>query len=272
MPEGPEVRVVCDKILERSSQLIFDKIEVIENVPAIKHRFSNHLIQNLEKIRNFKIQTVETYGKLIFFILQVEDQKFYVMNTLGMTGTWSWNASSHKYARLNFFGKDNLTFIDMRNFGSFKIVDYPTYIRKRLTIGYDLLKHIVRPEVWKNFQFCKSICDLALGEALLKQYPFSGIGNIYKSEIIYESCLDPRIIVKKIPKNRWSQINLIAHEVLKKAYEAGGTTIRDFEADGKKGNNQFQLKIFGREQVPEGIVKKIVQNGRTTYYCPQRIK
>lgn len=73
--------------------------------------------------------------------------------------------------------------------------------------------------------------------------------------------------MKDIPLSKWNDINQRAHEILVQAYEHHGSSIRDFEADGEKGENQNYLKIYGKKEVPEGKVMKLRQNGRTTYFC-----
>ncbi|MDO8640879.1 MAG: DNA-formamidopyrimidine glycosylase family protein [Nitrosarchaeum sp.] len=273
MPEGPEVRVITDNIEQGYKNQTFSHIEVIENTAKL-HRFSKHPIENLQDIRQFKITKIETFGKLITLILTSESNTFYVLNTLGMTGSWAWKSKSHKQARLNFtaINGDDLTFIDTRCFGSFKIVSKTKWDKKIKKIGHDLLKSPLQDSLWSELQFDNTIAELPIGESLMKQHLFAGIGNIYKSEIIYECKLDPMMIVKDVPIERWSQINQVAHVILKTAYEHQGSTIRSFTANHKKGQHQDYLKIFGKKQVIEGKVLKIEQDGRTTYYCPERIQ
>jgi len=108
----------------------FDKIEIVSNKG---YKFERNGIPNIEKLQNsFMLKKVQSKGKHIAMYLD-SDEEIVVINTLNMTGTWAWNQTNHKHARINFCGRNNLTFLDQRNFGSFKIVS-PKEAKKRLDL------------------------------------------------------------------------------------------------------------------------------------------
>lgn len=276
MPEGPEVKVISDKIKDNKFyDKKFKEALIIENVNGKLHRFSKKPITRLNQLKNFKISKVSTKGKLITFVFEIENQvpRLFGLNTLGMSGTWKWNSKDHKHARLSFIGENfDLTFIDPRCFGSFKIVLFSQALKKMENLGHDLLVSPVDHEKWKLFKHHKSIRNIEIGPALMTQHLFCGIGNIYKSEILYEAKIDPKTIVEEISDYKWDKLNIIAHKILKLAYENNGTTIKTFEANGRNGKNQFFLKVYGKKQTEEGPVKTIIQDGRKTYFCPKRVE
>ena len=116
-------------------------------------------------------------------------------------------------------------------------------------------------------------------QALLDQTIISGIGNIYASEALYLARISPlRESHKVTPKELKNLIEAIK-EVLEKAIKAGGSTLHDYrKPDGDIGYFQLQHAVYGKDgqKCPCCIfpnkhckgIKKIVQSGRSTYFCP----
>jgi formamidopyrimidine-DNA glycosylase len=117
--------------------------------------------------------------------------------------------------------------------------------------------------------------------ALLDQRVVAGLGNIYVSEALHRAHILPtreaRTLVLKSGKPSKPLDNLAkgVRSVLNEAIEAGGSTLRDFRAaDGQSGYFQHRFAVYDREGEPcptpecRGIIKRIVQSGRSTYYCP----
>jgi len=100
-----------------------------------------------------------------------------------------------------------------------------------------------------------------------------GVGNIYASEALWAARINPRIQSGRIAAARWGRLRDAVVEVLQRAVDAGGTTLSDFRsATGDPGYFQIQLAAYGREgqQCPrcDGVIRRIVQTGRSTFYCP----
>lgn len=114
--------------------------------------------------------------------------------------------------------------------------------------------------------------------ALLDQSVISGIGNIYASEALYEARISPlrgsRSLTTKERANLIEAVRLI----LRKAIAAGGSTLHDYKKpDGDIGYFQLQHAVYGKDgqACPNGCknkkcggIRKIIQGGRSTYYCP----
>jgi formamidopyrimidine-DNA glycosylase len=117
--------------------------------------------------------------------------------------------------------------------------------------------------------------------ALLDQRVVAGLGNIYVSEALHRAHIRPttpaRNLVRKSGKPS-ARLDLLAdgvRTVLTEAIEAGGSTLRDFRAaDGGSGYFQHRFAVYDREGEPcptpgcTGTIKRIVQSGRSTFYCP----
>ena len=111
--------------------------------------------------------------------------------------------------------------------------------------------------------------------ALLDQRLIAGLGNIYVCEALFRSKISPKRLAGAIKKDRLPPLVSAIKKVLKDAIAAGGSTLRDHaQATGDPGNFQHHFLVYGREGKPcklgcKGTVKRIVQAGRSTFYCPK---
>jgi formamidopyrimidine-DNA glycosylase len=120
-----------------------------------------------------------------------------------------------------------------------------------------------------------------LKAALLDQKIIAGLGNIYVVEALHRSKLSPKrkagTLVKKSGHDARLE-DLVRHirEILQEAITAGGSTLQDYQAvDGAKGEFQQRFLVYDREGEPclnkgcTSSIKRIVQSGRSTFYCPK---
>ncbi len=111
--------------------------------------------------------------------------------------------------------------------------------------------------------------------ALLDQRVVAGLGNIYVCEALFRSNISPKRLAGSVSKERIGPLVAAIKKVLKDAIAAGGSTLRDHaQATGDPGNFQHRFLVYGREGLPckldcPGTVKRIVQAGRSTFYCPK---
>jgi formamidopyrimidine-DNA glycosylase len=101
-----------------------------------------------------------------------------------------------------------------------------------------------------------------------------GVGNIYASETLFRAGVHPLRSVARISAARWDRLAAAAVAVLRQAIAAGGTTLNDFaDGEGRSGHFQVALSVYGREGDPcpdcSHPVRRLVQSGRSTYYCPR---
>ncbi len=110
--------------------------------------------------------------------------------------------------------------------------------------------------------------------ALLDQRLIAGLGNIYVCEALFRAKISPKKMAGAISRDRLAPLAAAIRKVLKDAIAAGGSTLRDHaQATGDPGNFQHHFLVYGREGKPcklgcRGTVKRIVQAGRSTFYCP----
>lgn len=119
-----------------------------------------------------------------------------------------------------------------------------------------------------------------LKAALLDQRIIAGLGNIYVSEVLHRSRLSPRrkagtLVRKNTHDARLNDVVRHVRDILNEAIAAGGSTLRDFSStDGSAGVFQQRFAVYDRagEKCPtpgcRGTIRRIVQSGRSTFYCP----
>jgi formamidopyrimidine-DNA glycosylase len=173
-----------------------------------------------------------------------------------------------------------VTFNDPRRFGSMKIV-----ARDRLD-AEPLLKGLGPEPLGNEFDaaLLAKACrgkKTSLKAALLDQRIVAGLGNIYVCEALHRALLSTRRMASTIagrtgaPNERAERLVVAIKAVLHAAIKDGGSSLRDHRlTDGDLGMFQHSFRVYDREGEPcrtsgcRGTVKRIVQNGRSTFYCP----
>jgi formamidopyrimidine-DNA glycosylase len=113
--------------------------------------------------------------------------------------------------------------------------------------------------------------------ALLDQRIVAGLGNIYVCEALYRAGISPRRLATTVTGARADKLAAAIGAVLTEAIDAGGSSLRDYvQADGELGYFQHHWAVYGREGEPcpgctcaEGV-RRIVQSGRSTFFCAKK--
>jgi formamidopyrimidine-DNA glycosylase len=118
--------------------------------------------------------------------------------------------------------------------------------------------------------------------ALLDQRVVAGVGNIYASEALFFAGLSPRRQAHSVQGRRAERLAEAIRDVLGRAVEAGGSSLRDYvQTNGELGYFQHHWAVYEREGLAcpgctcepgpgGGGIRRIVQSGRATFYCPLR--
>jgi formamidopyrimidine-DNA glycosylase len=108
---------------------------------------------------------------------------------------------------------------------------------------------------------------------LLDQRIVAGLGNIYVCEALYRAGIHPKRAGGSVSLERLKKLVPAIHAMLAEAIEAGGSTLKDFVSpDGELGYFSKAFAVYDREGKPcgcGGTVRRIVQGGRSTFYCPK---
>jgi formamidopyrimidine-DNA glycosylase len=272
MPEGPEVRRIGDSL----NPIVGENIASLRIVNDQKFKFCRNGVPG-KHLLNFPhtVESVKVKGKLIRINLSGD---IAILNTLGMSGTWHLRGGNsivmdpHYRLWFEMDRKSKCRFVifkDQRSFGTIKIVTQEEADAKMKTIGHDLLSHPMASDKWDNLQSKANFKDKPIGEAIMNQKVMAGIGNIYKAEILHTVGIDPRTLVEDVKPKDWGLVNPVAHAILLKSFNAGGSSVRNYSVNGQQGNFQNQLRIYRKKVCPKGhATDKIKQNKRTTWWCP----
>ena len=112
----------------------------------------------------------------------------------------------------------------------------------------------------------------AIKQVLLAGEVVVGVGNIYACEALFMAGIRPTVRANKLSRARAAKLHAAVREVLARAVERGGSTLRDFSnADGDAGHFQLEAMVYGRAAQPcrvcGGLVKSIRQGQRSTFFC-----
>jgi formamidopyrimidine-DNA glycosylase len=188
---------------------------------------------------------------------------------------------AHDHVVFHMSSGHDIVFNDPRRFGYMKII-------ARNAIGDEPLLKDLGPEPLGNefdagllAQACANK-KTSLKAALLDQRVVAGLGNIYVCEALFRSKLSPRRLAATLatkkgePTDHARRLVDAIHAVLNEAIKAGGSSLRDHrQANGDLGYFQHSFQVYDREGELcrtggcEGIVKRFVQNGRSTFWCPK---
>ena len=265
MPELPEVETTV-RGLERV--LLGRRIERVEARRAdLRRAFPQDLGQRLTGAK------VSALGRRAKYGLIHTDRDDTMVFHLGMSGSWRIDHPSlekHDHLLIETDEGRRLTLNDPRRFGSVDLVptrelhDWPAF----KALGpepFDVTARDLRDRLGGRSAAIK----LLLGD----QRIIAGLGNIYVCEALYRAGIHPKRPGGSISLERLDKLVLAIRSVLQEAIDAGGSTLRDFiSPDGELGYFSKTFAVYdreGRSCACGGTVRRIVQGGRSTFYCPK---
>ena len=282
MPELPEVEIVKRSLKNNIENKKIKKV-IIKNRNL---RFKIH--KKFENILKGKfIINVQRFSKYIILTL---NNNSYCLIHLGMSGTLHILNNNKKkvITNLSFYHSPNLPkkhnhvhiifdkfkiiYNDPRRFGFLKLIETPNKLRGFFS-NYG-------PEPFDetfNISYLKSKLNYKsknIKNYLLDQKFVSGIGNIYASEILFNSKINPQRSSGHLTQEDYKNIIFFSKKVLNNSIKKGGSSIQNFKnAKGYSGSFQKEFKVYDRENEKclkkncKGIIKKIVISNRSTFFC-----
>jgi formamidopyrimidine-DNA glycosylase len=289
MPELPEVETVRRGLAPAMEGARFTKVEV--------HRGDLRWPLPKDFTQRLQGKTVTGIGRRAKYLLADLSSNDVLVMHLGMSGSFHVFRKSgdkalgryyheraphaaHDHVVFHMSSGAIVTFNDPRRFGSMKIV-------AREKLDAEPLLNRLGPEPLGNAFGAAMLANACKGKktslkaALLDQRVVAGLGNIYICEALHRALLSPKRMASTIatktgaPNDRAERLVEGIKAVLNGAIEAGGSSLRDHKrTDGDLGMFQHNFRVYDREgeKCPtsgcRGTVKRIVQNGRSTFYCP----
>ncbi|MGL4976374.1 MAG: bifunctional DNA-formamidopyrimidine glycosylase/DNA-(apurinic or apyrimidinic site) lyase [Bosea sp. (in: a-proteobacteria)] len=187
---------------------------------------------------------------------------------------------AHDHVVFHMSSGTRITYNDVRRFGFMDLVPMAEMAASKhfAAMGIEPLGNALSGETLAAL-FDGKVAPLKA--ALLDQRLVAGLGNIYVCEALFRAGLHPEAEAGSIadkagrPKPKAHELAQIIRDVLNEAIEAGGSTLRDFaHADGSLGYFQHRFRVYDREgeacvtPACQATVQRIVQSGRSTFYCP----
>ena len=268
MPEIAEVETVRNTLKNKILNKVIKDVKIL--YPKI---IENNQDEFISKIKNQKINDINRVGKWLLFIL--DDYAF--LSHLRMEGKYfikdiNQPIEKHEHVIFTFTDNTDLRYHDTRKFGRMILVD-----KDKIYDTKEIKKQGFEPNdkrLTKEYLLAKiHNKKIPIKTLLLDQSIISGLGNIYANEVLYASRINPLRLGETITLEECQKIIDNANNIIKKAIEMGGTTIKSYTSSlGVTGRFQQYLQVHKRENEPclncHTKILNIKVNGRSTYYCP----
>lgn len=280
MPELPEVETVRRGLLPAMEGRVIERAEVRR--PDLRFPLPERMSERLTGARVTRLRRRSKYiladlstGETLLVHLGMSGRMLVSGRTLGDFHHDHPAPMKHDHVVLDMEGGARVTFNDARRFGALDLV--PTDRAE----DHWLLRDIGPEPLGNGFDETYLVARLAgrttpVKAALLDQKLVAGLGNIYVCEVLHRAGIDPRRRAGRIAAARAATLVPLIRAVLAEAIEAGGSSLRDYRhTDGELGYFQHAFRVYDREGEPcptpgcSGRVARIVQSGRSTFFCPR---
>ena len=183
--------------------------------------------------------------------------------------------AKHDHVVLHMGHGARITFNDARRFGAMDLM---------ATAAQDdhwLLRDLGPEPLGNQFDESYLVARLKgrntpIKSALLDQRIVAGLGNIYVCEVLYRAGIHPARKAARLSETRLASLVPLIRQVLAEAIAAGGSSLQDYrQADGELGYFQHRFQVYDRENAPcatpgcDRSIRRIVQSGRSSFFCPQ---
>jgi formamidopyrimidine-DNA glycosylase len=289
MPELPEVETVRRGLEPAMQGARFAKVEVRRGdlrwpLPKdFRERLQGKTVTGLGRRAKYLLADLSS-GDVLLMHLGMSGS-FHVFRNAGGKALGRYHHergqhAAHDHVVFHMSSGAIVTFNDPRRFGSMKIV-------ARQKLEAEPLLNRLGPEPLGNAFDAAMLASACRGKktslkaALSDQRVVAGLGNIYVCEALHRARLSPKRVASSIAGRTGAPNERAAHlvegikAVLRDAIEAGGSSLRDHKRpDGDLGAFQHHFRVYDREgeKCPtpgcRGTVRRILQNGRSTFYCP----
>lgn len=254
MPELPEVETLCRQLNTR-----------IAGKKILATTVYDDKLTGIGSVGGRMTESVSRCGKTI--VLNLDDGKSIKIH-LRMTGRLLWQESKKREPHTRWRMKlvnGSVDLIDPRRFATIKLE--PLNADES---GNDLLTGFDE----KIFLTRQAGRNVNVKVLLMDPKAIAGIGNIYACEILHRAGISPLRQAATLGDKEWKKLFRLAGRILKKGIAKRGTSISDWrDLYGCPGENQNELKVYGQAgkicRTCGGIITRIKQGGRSTFYCQQ---
>ncbi|NDV98166.1 bifunctional DNA-formamidopyrimidine glycosylase/DNA-(apurinic or apyrimidinic site) lyase [Salipiger sp. PrR002] len=279
MPELPEVETVRAGLAPVMEGELIAEAKV--NRPDLRWPFPERMAERLTGARVLRLRRRSKYilgdldtGETLLIHLGMSGRMLISGDPLGRFVHEHPAPEKHDHVVFEMASGARITFNDPRRFGAMDLMETAT------AEAHPLLAAIGPEPLGNEFSESHLVAALKgrsmpIKTALLDQKIVAGLGNIYVCEALFRAGIHPSRRVNKISEKRISALVPIIRQVLSEAIAAGGSSLKDYrQADGELGYFQHSFDVYGREGQPcraagcANTVHRIVQSGRSSFYCP----
>jgi formamidopyrimidine-DNA glycosylase len=277
MPELPEVETVRRGLLPAMEGRVIELAEV--NRPDLRWPLPEAMADRLTRKRVLALRRRSKYiladlssGETLLIHLGMSGRMLISGQMIGDFHHDHPAPQKHDHVVLHMEGGTRVTFNDARRFGAMDLL--PTATAEQ----HPLLAEIGPEPLGNGFNESYLAARLKdrntpIKSALLDQHLVAGLGNIYVCEVLYRARIAPDRKAGAVRDP--AALVPIIRQVLAEAIDAGGSSLRDYRlADGELGYFQHAFQVYGREGEPcltpgcQSHIARIVQSGRSSFYCP----
>lgn len=280
MPELPEVETVKAGIAPVMQDNLIARADV--NRPDLRWPFPDQMAERLTGKRVLRLRRRSKY------ILVDLDSAETLLIHLGMSGRMLVSGhtvgtfhhphpapAKHDHVVFHMESGTRITFNDARRFGAMDL--FATSQEDTHWLIRDLGPEPLANTFHETYLIARlKDRNTPIKSALLDQRIVAGLGNIYVCEVLFRAGIHPRRKAGKISEKRVASLVPLIREVLSEAIAAGGSSLRDYrQSDGELGYFQHVFQVYDREGsgcVTDGCdkeIRRIVQSGRSSFFCPQ---
>jgi formamidopyrimidine-DNA glycosylase len=273
MPELPEVELVAQSL----NRLVAKRQIIIAELLRERLAPENPPDEFARRLKNAVIEIVGRRGKHVLFQLDSADT---LITHLRMTGRFMLlpvERELPKYSHAVFYFADEtrLVFQDQRHFGLMKLVETAKLHEAKE------LKDLAPEPFSDEFtpKYLREVCKTSrrpLKEFLLDQTKVCGLGNIYASETLFLANVNPQLPANQIKPRQTQRLFEAIRHVLGESIRHGSTlNVNPENIDGSYYNGEYEghWRVYDRENQPcskcQTSIKRIVQTGRSSYFCPK---
>lgn len=279
MPELPEVETVRSGLIPAMEGVVITRTDV--NRAGLRWPFPDRMAERLTGVRVMALRRRSKYiladldsGETLLVHLGMSGRMTVSGDPLGVFAHAHPMPEKHDHVVFHMENGARVTFNDPRRFGAMDLL--PTAGAE----AHKLLASIGPEPLGNSFHEAHLVAALKgrampIKSALLDQKIVAGLGNIYVCEALFRAGINPTRKAASLSKRRIESLVPIIREVLGDAIAAGGSSLKDFrQASGELGYFQHSFDVYGREGETcrnEGcgkLVRRIVQSGRSSFYCP----
>ncbi len=277
MPELPEVETVRRGLLPVMEGQRIDQAQV--NRPDLRFalpqnmaaRLTGQVVQTLRRRSKYILADLSS-GETLLIHLGMSGRMLISGTQLGQFHHAHPAPEKHDHVVLTMQSGARVTFNDPRRFGAMDLMPTASWQTHKLLadLGPEPLGN-----TFNETYLAQRLANRAtpIKSALLDQKVVSGLGNIYVCEVLHRAGIAPNRLAGDLTAQQAAALVPLIRTVLSEAIEAGGSSLRDYrQADGELGYFQHTFRVYDREGQPcpacATAIERLVQSGRSSFYCP----